>query len=440
MKASLLLISLVLAAGIGSAQPGFAQPPADPGLGALVDANNAFALNLYRQLASEQAGAGQNLFFSPYSMSAALCMTLAGAKGQTADEMRATLGMSNIPGQDAASLFGQLNAAIKPADPKACQLTVANALWGEKTFPFRKDFVDLIARSYQGHLRNLDFINASEPSRLRINEWVEEQTNRRIKDLLAQGTIDPLTRLVLTNAIYFKGQWTEAFEKNKTKPMSFIVSPGNTVQVPMMFKSHARIGYRKADTLAIAQLPYKGGELSMIVLLPDAPNGLPALEKQITVEKLSQWISGVRTQEVNLYLPRFTMTRDYSMNKPLEALGMKQAFVSGGADFTGLSDSPDAKDLFVSAVVHKAFVEVNEEGTEAAAATAVVVEKGLSGPNPTTFRADHPFLFLIRHDKTGEILFLGRFSQPAGPSPSVSTSGETAPATARSADSARGGG
>ena len=243
MKAPLLLISLILAAGIGSAQPGFAQPPASPGLATLVDANSAFALNLYKQLAAEKANVNQNLFFSPYSMSAALCMTLAGAKGQTADEMRATLGMSNISGQDAASLFGQLNAAIKPADPKVCQLTVANALWGEKTFPFRKDFVDLIAKSYQGNLTNLDFISAPEPSRLRINEWVEEQTNQRIQNLLPQRTIDALTRLVLTNAIYFKGQWTEAFEKNKTKPMPFIISQGNIVQVPMMFKHETSIGY-----------------------------------------------------------------------------------------------------------------------------------------------------------------------------------------------------
>jgi serpin B len=438
MKAS-LLISLILAAGIGSAQPGYAQPPARPGLGALVDANNAFALNLYRQLASEQAGAGQNLFFSPYSMSAALCMTLAGAKGQTADEMRTVLALSSISGQDAASLFGQLNTAIKPADPKVCQLTVANALWGEKTFPFRKDFVDLIAKSYQGNLTNLDLINASEPSRQQINQWVEEQTNQRIKDLLAQGTIDALTRLVLTNAIYFKGQWTEAFEKNKTKPLPFIVSPGNMVQVPMMFKHATSIGHCKADSLAVAQLPYKGGELYMIVLLPDAPDGLPALEKQLTVGQLDLWISSVKTQKVNLYLPRFTMTRDYSMNKPLQALGMKQAFLPGGADFTGLSDSPDAKELFVSAVVHKAFVEVNEEGTEAAAATGVVVGLKMAPMATPTFRADHPFLFLIRHDKTGEILFLGRFSQPVGSSPGASASGETAPAP-RSADSARGGG
>jgi len=415
MKAPLLLISLILAAGIGSAQPGFAQPPASPGLATLVDANSAFALNLYKQLAAEKANVNQNLFFSPYSMSAALCMTLAGAKGQTADEMRATLGMSNISGQDAASLFGQLNAAIKPADPKVCQLTVANALWGEKTFPFRKDFVDLIAKSYQGNLTNLDFISAPEPSRLRINAWVEEETNQRIKDLLARGMIDPLTRLVLTNAIYFKGQWTEAFEKNKTKPMPFIISQGNIVQVPMMFKHETSIGYCKADSLAVAQLPYKGGELSMIVLLPDAPDGLPALEKQLTVGQLRQWISNVKTQGVNLYLPRFTMTRDYSMKKPLQTLGMKQAFVPGGADFTGLSDAPDAKELFVSAVVHKAFVEVNEEGTEAAAATGVVM-KTVSAPSAPvpTFRADHPFLFLIRHDKTGEILFLGRVHQPAG--------------------------
>jgi serpin B len=421
MKAS-LLISLILAAGIGSAQPGFAQPPAGPGLAALVGANNAFALNLYRQLASEQAGAGQNLFFSPYSMSAALCMTLAGAKGQTADEMRSVLALSSISSQDAASLFGQLNAAIKPADPKVCQLTVANALWGEKTFPFRENFVDLIAKSYQGNLTNLDFINASEPSRLHINAWVEEQTNQRIKDLLAQGTITSLTRLVLTNAIYFRGQWTDAFEKRKTKPMAFVVSPGNTVQVPMMFRSHAGIRYHKAEGLAIAQLVYRGGDLSMIVLLPDAPDGLPALEKLITVGQISQWIGNVRVEKVNLYLPRFTMTRDYSMKEPLKDLGMKQAFVPGGADFTGLSDSPSAKDLYVSAVVHKAFVEVNEEGTEAAAATAVVM-KAVSAPvaSPTTFRADHPFLFLIRHDKTSEILFLGRFSLPAGSSPSAST-------------------
>jgi serpin B len=369
----------------------------------IVEANNRFAFDLYSQYKSDEG----NVFFSPYSISSALAMTYEGAKGKTAEEIKAVF---HFPESSVMrSGFAAANAEINKKDKKY-ELRSANALWAQKDYSFLPEYFNVVEEYYGGKVTNLDFSEKTEESRLTINKWVEEQTNNKIKDLIPQGAIDSLTRLVLTNAVYFKGTWVKQFNKSRTTEKDFRVGVGKTVRTDMMSMFDERFNYTETDTLQILELPYDGGDLSMIILLPKNDD-ITSLESSLTAEKLADWRNALQENKIDeLYLPKFKFETKYFMADTLKEMGMSTAF-SDAADFSGMTG---IKDLYISEVVHQAFVEVNEEGTEAAAATAVVMKlTAMPGSQDLTiFNADHPFVFVIQQKSTGNILFIGRVSDP----------------------------
>ncbi|MFN4257683.1 MAG: serpin family protein [Gemmataceae bacterium] len=372
---------------------------------AVVRGNNDFAWDLYAKLAAEKPG---NLFFSPNSISTALAMTYAGARGDTETQMAKALHFE-VPQQQLHPAFASLLKDLHADAQRGYQLRIANRLWGQQGYQFLPQFLQITQKDYGAELAQLDFVKQPEPSRQTINRWVAEQTQDKIKDLIPSGAINDLTRLVLTNAIYFKGDWANQFKKEATKEAPFTVSANEKVNVPLMYQQE-RFAYGKMDGVQLLELPYAGKELSMLVLLPEKVDGLPALEKSLTAANLAKWQKGMQPQKVEVYLPRFTMTSEFMLKDALSALGMPLAFTPGKADFSGMNGE---RDLFISAAIHKAFVDVNEQGTEAAAATAIVV--GVTSVQIVpTFRADHPFVFLIRDNTTNSILFLGRVVNPKG--------------------------
>ena len=367
----------------------------------VVDANNQFAFDLYAKYKSKEG----NLFFSPYSISSALAMTYEGAYGETAQEMARVF---YFP-QDAAQLrpgfaqeFNNINAPGKPY-----KLSTANALWAQQDYKFLDSYFTTIGNYYGGKVTNLDFIGDTENSRVTINKWVELQTNDKIKDLIPPGEIDTMTRLVLTNAIYFKGTWVWQFDKSATSEADFRVSPEKTVKAQMMAITgeKARFNYTETEELQIIELPYSGNEISMLVLLPKADT-LDALETSLYRGTLDRLRAQMHETGMKVYLPKFKFETKYFMKDDLAEMGMPTAF-SGSADFSGMTG---AQDLYISQVIHQAFVDVNEEGTEAAAATAVVMKA--MAIRTDIFNADHPFIFLIQEKATGSILFMGRVTDP----------------------------
>ena len=375
---------------------------------ALVDGNSAFAFNLYRTIKDTDG----NLFYSPYSISAALAMTYAGARGKTEQEIAGTLHF-DLPQEQLHPAFNWLEQELasrgegaKGKDDKGFRLNVVNAIWGQKDYEFMVDFLDTLAENYGAGLRILDFINETEESRVTINDWVSEQTEDRIKDLIPQGTIDALTRLVLTNAIYFNAAWANTFNKDQTSDRAFYLLDGNTVTVPMM-KRTARFGYAEGDKHQAVELYYDGHELSMVILLPDEEH-FSEFEDNLDYGQVKGIINKLESQEVNLTMPKFEFESSFSLVEALTIMGMPGAFTSG-ADFSGMTGN---KDLFISDVIHKAFVSVDEEGTEAAAATAVVMTLTAMPTEPVTVVIDRPFIFLIRDISTGAILFMGRVADP----------------------------
>ena len=267
----------------------------------------------------------------------------------------------------------------------------------------------MIGQYYGGRVTNLDFIEETEKSRKTINDWVAEQTKDKILDLIPAGVLNALTRLVLTNAIYFKGQWLTQFDEENTTEEDFRVSPERTIKVPMMSLANGEteFNYLETENLQILEMPYDREELSMLILLPEE-DGLSALEESLNLENIDQWRNTLNRQSVNVFMPKFTFETKYFLGQTFQKMGLPTAF-SKQADFSGMDGT---KDLFISKVIHQAFVEVNEEGTEAAAATAVVMELESIGPSIAVFRADHPFIFLIQDNQSGNILFLGRVVNP----------------------------
>jgi serpin B len=378
---------------------------AEPDAQMVVKSVNAFAVDLYPKLKE----GNDNLFFAPYSISTALAMTYGGARGATETQMAKTLHFENDR-QRLPAVFGSLAAGLESsAAQTGCTLNLVNGLWGQKGFPFLKEYQELISQGYRGRLTELDFQKVPEQSRETINKAVEQQTEGKILELIPTGLIDEQTKLVLTNAIYFKGAWAEPFAKKGTQEGEFTLLDGSKIQVQMMRRTGS-YGYSEADGLQALELPYKGYAFSLIVFLPKEPAGLAPLEKSLTSEKLAELLDRFREQEVAVSLPRFTIkTPSYRLSRILAALGMTDAFTSK-ADFSGIDGE---KDLCLKDVLHKAFVDVNEEGTEAAAATAVVMRLKAGMPSsPPVFRADHPFLFVIRHNSTKCILFMGRLTKP----------------------------
>ncbi|NLX12483.1 MAG: serpin family protein [Phycisphaerales bacterium] len=367
-------------------------------------AGNRFALELYAKL---KAG-DSNIFYSPYSISTALAMTWAGARGATAEQMAGVLHFERAAEEIHADFKRLIEAQNEAGQKGDYELSVANALWGQKGYGFLKEYLELVENSYHAALREVDFDRAAEEARKTVNKWVEDKTKEKIKDLLQPGTIERGTTLILTNAIYFKGQWLMPFQEARTKNEPFALSDGTKIDVPMMNQAD-RFGYTEDDQVQVLELPYVGEGLSMVIILPRQKGGIGDIESMLTISKLDDWLGTLRKRNVVATIPKFTMTCEFSLGDVLQAMGMPLAF-SGAADFSGMTGN---KDLFIAAVIHKAFVEVNEEGTEAAAATAVNMVRSamIVKPDPV-FRADHPFVFMIRDAHSGAILFVGRVMNP----------------------------
>jgi serine protease inhibitor len=545
--ASLLLVAAVLTVAVPRWAPaapadelrGKSPPPVDsdatsgpaemkrlqdmtPDQRALVKANDDFALDLYTRLAGEEQG--QNLFFSPYSVSSAMTLVVEGARGETAEQIGKVLrypdvlhhkgdellpwdtgrihaGMATLndhftsgskaPPKEIRARLDALRSELKAANRRAAELgrardwqaqeaaamqsqkiaaelnrlqvrysqyelRIANALWGEKSYDFRQSYLDALHKHYPtGGFFPVDFRHDYEGARRRINDWVEGQTRERIKDMIPKDLLDEeakkLVRLVLTNAIYFRGEWAEVFQEAQTKDDDFTRAGGKKVRVPMMrrddmpsvryaafrgdgtfFDTPTRVPlgsdidpnkvYPDERGLTLLEMPYKGGEVSMVLIVPRSADGLAGLEMRLTSANVRSWFGELRQRGVHVFVPKFKLETKYALEKSFRAMGMVRAFedprLPEGAQFDGMSASEDpAQKLYVSKVLHKAFVEVNEKGTEAAAATAVLMARPTeaepqSVPFTPTFRADRPFVFLIRDVRTGSILFVGRMMNP----------------------------
>ncbi len=379
--------------------------------GLLVEGNSAFAFELYQALRGEEG----NIFYSPYSISLALAMTYAGARGETAQQMAETLKFM-LEQEGLHPAFNWLDAQLakrgqgaQGKDGKGFRLNVVNAIWGQKDYEFLPAFLDVLAENYGAGLRILDFITEAEKCRVAINDWVSNQTERRIKDLIPPGAITHLTRLVLTNAIYFNAAWEHPFEKQMTANGPFYLLGGGQVMVPMM-KQTESFGYTEGGGYQAVELPYDGGELSMVILLPEAGT-FKSFEAGLQAEQVRTIIENLQPTRVALTMPRFEFDSKFSLKDVLITMGMPDAFSPDDADFSGVTGKPE---LFISDVLHKAFVAVDEKGTEAAAATAVIIGvTSMPTEPPVQVTIDRPFIFLIRDIETGAVLFVGRVLNPA---------------------------
>jgi serpin B len=398
-----------LLSGLGARGcPVLDEPDTMLGLKALARGINRFGCELQTLIAKDEPG---SLFFSPFSIETALAMTAAGACGRTFEEMEQVL---HLPPNNPHDLFGDLLNHLNSDSRnrlRPYELSTANAIWAMKGEPWQKDFIDLTRKHYGAGLVEVDFSEA-EAARRRINDWVARETRDRVKDLIGTGDITSLTRMVLANAIYFKGTWQYQFDKKHTQEAPFTLTDSSKVKVPLMHQvrefGYARehVGGRTGGAVQFLELPYSGRELSMLLLLPEEPQMANRLAAYLADGNLLQ--TKLTTQRVRLWLPRFKAESKFVLNRPLMDLGMRHAF--GAADFTGMS--PKGKALFISRVLHKAFVEVNEEGTEAAASTAVIMAERVNAPREALFRADRPFVYVIRDNRSGTALFMGRYSGP----------------------------
>ena len=395
---SALFLGVVL---LGLSRPGLSLTATER----VVAANNDFAMDLYGQIRSNSAG--KNIFFSSFSVSSALAMVYAGAKGNTKTEMANVLNFGGINDNNVHVGFRKLFEAFN--DPtNNYTLSVANAFFGRKEYPFLQTYLNIVTKYYYALLKNLDFGGNPDACRKFINDWVASNTNQKIKNLLGPTAITPATVAVLVNTIYFKCLWKIQFEVKNTISSTFHLTTTKSMTTKMMKLDGKRFQYAEVSSLncKIIELPYEGDEVSMYILLPNSINGLAALESQLTSAKLNNAISGMYRAKVDVSIPKFNMTLKVQLKKILMAMGIKAMF--GGGDLSGMDGTLR---LFVSKVVHKAYIDVNEEGTEAAAATAVVIDY-TSAELPKTFKADHPFLFFIREKVTGSILFSGRVVEP----------------------------
>ena len=347
-----------------------------------------------------------NVFFSPLSVELALAMAGEGAAGETARQMRATLHLSGGPAPD----FAALNQQMSPAD-SAYELIIANALWGDRGTTFEPHYLERVKSGYRAELNQVDF---SDPARssATINSWVSQKTRDLIRELISPQAIEPSMKLILTNAIYFKGRWANAFEDSMTRDEDFTPLQGPKLRTPMMLIFH-KYRYAESPLAQMLELPYAGSGLSMLVILPRQPAGLDTIEKELTFDGVVAWLARLGPRLVEVHLPRFRLETQYGLEETLAKMGMSDALNAGRADFSGMDGR---RDLYIGLVAHKAFVEVNEKGTTAAAATGVMVTSARIRPAseaPVVFRADHPFVFLIRDSRTGAVLFVGRLARPA---------------------------
>jgi serpin B len=381
----------------------------DPALAELSAGNRAFAFDLYQAIRTE----GDNLFYSPYSISIALAMAYAGARTATEGQMADTLHFT-LPQEQLHPAFNALDLRLTGPDQEdretngeSFTLRIANALWAQASYPFLPTFLDLVAENYGTGVRLVDFVNPEnrEQARLAINQWVMDETEDKIKDLIPQGILTELTRLVLANAIYFKGEWDKPF-LNGTRDSPFTLLDGEQVSVPMMSR-RAETLYAEGDGYQAVELPYKGDRVRMLVVLP-APGQFEAFERSLNDAQLQAILSALSQDDIKLFMPRFQFEASFNLNDVLAAMGMPDAFDPEKADFSGMDGT---RWLYIADVLHKAFVAVDEMGTEAAAATGVIVE---IVSQPQVVKIDRPFLFVIRDAETGSLLFIGRVVDPRG--------------------------
>ncbi|NWQ81564.1 OVAL protein, partial [Columbina picui] len=399
-------------------------------MGSLSAANTKFCLDFFKELSKVK---NENIVFSPLSISVSLSMVQLGARGNTAEEMEKVRHTSGAPGESillkkaflcclqceeaggAHSQFQELLSALSKAG-STCSLSIANRLFGEVTFQFLQQYLDSTRALYQAELEAVNFFNAAEESRRKINSWVEKQTGGKIKDMFPPGSINCSTTLALVNAIHFKGQWATKFKEENTRKMPFRLNKREHRNVLMMCQTGKyKLARRQEEQMTVLELPYTGEEFSMFILLPenicDESTGLEQLENAVTHKKLAEWTNMENTylREITIYLPQFRLEGSCELRPVLQALGMRDAFSVEHADFSGLSRDPE---LFLSEAIHKAFLEVNEESTEAAAATGCMSVYTSCSSIPSEFRVDHPFLFLIKHNPSKNILFFGRCCSP----------------------------
>lgn len=372
---------------------------------ALVDGNSEFAFDMFQALKQEEG----NLFYSPYSISLALAMTYAGAQNETATEMADTLHFT-LPQEQLHPAFNWLDLELAGRSGKGddeFRLNIANAIWGQKDYTFLDGFLDTLGLNYGAGLRIVDFINDPEPSRITINDWVSDETEGKIEDLIPQGLIDSMTRLVLTNAIYFNAAWLNPFNSDSTSDGEFHLIDGGSVTVPMMAQSES-FAYADGDGYQVVEMLYNGSELSMVVLLPDSGE-FESFEDSLDSALVDQIIASLENREVDLAMPKFEYEYECGLAQTLADMGMPIAFTPD-SDFSGMTGG---RELFIGDVLHKAYVSVDEEGTEAAAATAVIMRLTAMPAETVQITVDRPFVFLIRDIETGTILFIGRVMDPS---------------------------
>ena len=374
---------------------------------AVVDGTNQFATDLY-QVINDRDG---NLLFSPLSISMALSMTYGGARGATAEQMASILHLPQD--RDTHAIMNWLDQELEsrangPEGKRnsGFELSIANSIWGQIDFPFLSEYIDLLAANYGAGMRVTDFVNQPEPSRLAINRWVSNETHKKIPELFSKGMISSDTRMVLANAVYFNAPWKNEFKKSETQTLPFTLLDGSQVNTEMM---HAKrdFGYNEGQGFRAVSLPYRGDEVAMMIILPDE-GAFQSFDQGLNAEQISMIVDGMSQIEVNLTLPRFQFDTELDLGDSLPSLGMVDAFDSHLADFSGMDG---ARDLYISDAIHKAYIDVNEEGTEAAAATGMVI-KLTSLPIENVLLVDRPFIFAIYDKVTGSILFLGRVVNP----------------------------
>ena len=376
------------------------------GIEKVITANNQFAVAMYQQINGQPDQADKNVFFSPYSLSTAMAMLYAAAEGETKEQIQKTFyyPSMDVLNPNSAALYNQFN---KP-NPDY-KLATVNDLWMEQGLTPTKSYVDTVQRYYGGQVTNLDFESNPNPSRLIINKKIAQHTNQLIPELLPKGSIKPITVAVLTNAIYFKGDWKVPFEVQSTTEQPFYNHIGTSPNIKMM-QLQEHFGYSEDKQVQVVQLPYKGDDLSMLVVLPKSKDkaAMQQLVQDLSADTIKQWSKDLVTQEVNVHLPKFKLEASYQMKNLLTDMGMPRAFEKG-AGFNLFDNSPPIK---IDDVYHKAVVIVDEKGTEAAAATGIVADATAASAPPPVFKADHPFIFMIKDNKTDAILFLGQVNKP----------------------------
>ncbi len=389
------------------------NPQVDPSdVSQVTNGNTAFAVDLYQKL-REQGG---NLFFSPYSISVALAMTYAGARGGTEQQMANTMHFAPT-GDKLHAVYNFLDQKLASRAKQqtgdggqAFQLDIANSIWGQDGFSFLPSFLDILSQNYGAGMRVTDFVQSPEASRQAINDWVSQQTQDKIHDLFPEGSIDNNTRLVLANAIYFKASWATPFTSSATQNKPFYLLDKNLVDVPMMTAPvDNQMLYYKGDGVQSVVLPYEGNQVSMVIVMPDEGQ-YDKFETGLTSGELNQIFQSAQNKSIQLSMPKFKIESQFGLAETLSAMGMKDAFDPSQADFSGMDGN---KDLYITSVMHKAFINVDEQGTEAAAATGVAVGLLSMPQEPMRFTVNRPYLFFIRDNETGTILFAGRVLNPA---------------------------